>query len=281
MKVNKNYGYLLFLAGIMIFFAGCKTSRQTTSIALSKMSKEERIESIKYQAIPFNTLSSSMRFSIKPGANKSSTSANAQLRIVKDQVIQLSLRIPILGTEVARLSVTPERVTVIDRANRRYFTESIKVLRETSSFDFDFYNLQALFTNHLFIAGKSSISHQDYNVFKWTEDEFFTKLNITDNQGINYDFTSDYTNRIVRTEIYQNKNDVNLKWLYSDFGLASNNRLFPMKMNMELTIPNDLITLNLSLNSVDIDTSFQVDTSIPNNFQQIGFEQIIKLIQSL
>jgi len=281
MRYNKKYGYLLFLAGIIIFFSGCKTSRQTASVALTGMTKEERIESIQYQTTTFNTLSSSLRFSLKPGMKKNTTSANAQLRIIKDKIIQLSLRIPILGTEVARISITPEQIIILDRSNRRYFSESIKTVNEKTSFDFDFYSLQALFANQLFIAGKSLISQDDYKTFNLSEDNYLSKLNNTDNQGINYDFISDYTNRIIQTEMYKDKKEVNLNWLYNDFGLASNNRLFPMKMTMELTVPDDLYILNLSFNSVNIDTDFNIDTTIPSNYQVINIEQISKLIQSL
>ena len=281
MSRSRKCGYLFLLVGTIVLFNGCKTTRSVTSIALSEMGKEERIKSIQYQTTPYNTLSSSLRFSIKPGLKKSSRSANAQLRIIKDQIIQLSLRIPILGTEVARITVTPEQIIIIDRNNRRYVSESIQTVKaNTTSFDFDFYNLQALFTNQLFIAGKSSISQEDYKTFDWSEDEFFVKLKNTDNQGINYSFTSDFTNRIIHTEMYKDKEEVNMSWMYKDFGLASNNRLFPMKMEMELTVPEDLITLNLTFNNVDIDTDFKLDTTIPNNFQPIGIEQIIKLIQS-
>jgi len=281
MNQNKKVEYLLFLAGIIIFFSGCRTNRQVSSTtALSKMEKVERIESIQYQAIPFNTLSSPLRFSIKMGAKKNTTTANAQLRIIKDKIIQLSLRIPFLGTEVARISITPDQIIVIDRTNRRYVSESIEMLQQRTSFDFDFYNLQALFTNQLFIAGKSSIAPDDYNSFDWNEDKFFVRLNNVDNQGIHYNFVSDFSNRIVQTEMYKDKKNVDMNWLYKDFGLASNNRSFPMKMTMELTVPNDLITLNLSFNSVDIDTDFKLDTAIPGNYQRIEFEQIVKSIQS-
>jgi len=281
MKNSNKYSYLLFLAGIIILFNGCRTGRQTTSIALVKMNKEERIESIKSLATPFNTLSSSMRFSLKAGMDKSNTSANAQLRIIKDQIIQLSLRIPILSIEVARISVTPEQIIILDRNNSRYVSESMQTFREITSFDFDFYSLQALFTNQLFIAGKSSISPEDYKTFNWSEGEYLVKLNNTDRQGINYDFISDFTNRIMRAEMYRDKKEANLSWSYDDFGLASNKRLFPMKMMVELTVPEDLITLNLTFNNVDIDTDFRIDTSIPNNYQRTDVEQIIKLIQSL
>ena len=276
-QINK-CSYLLLLTGIIILLNGCKTSHKATSVALSEMKKDERIESIKYQAIPFNTLSSSLKFSVKPGVKKSATSVNAQLRIIKDKVIQLSLRMPVLGSELARVSITPERVIILDRINRRYVSEPIQKLQELSSFDF--YSLQALFTNQLFIAGKQSISLEDYSTFNLRQDKFFVKLNNTDNQGIHYDFTSDFTNRIIQTEMYKDKKEFDMNWLYKDFGLTSNKLLFPMKMTMELTVPDDLYTMNLTFNNVDIDSAFELDTSIPNRYQPVEIEQVIKLIQS-
>jgi len=276
----KKYGRLFLLTGMIVFFIGCKTTRQTAAIALSEAGKEKRIESIQYQEIPFRTLSSSLRFSIKPGLKKNTTSTNAQLRIIKDQIIRLSIRMPILGTEIARISITPEQIIILDRTNRRYVAESMQTIKEKTAFDLDFYSLQALITNRLFIPGKSSFTREDYNSFKWSEDKYFIRLNNIDNQGINYDFTGDYTNRIIQTEMYKDKKETHLNWVYKDFGLASNNRLFPLRMTMELTVPNDLITLNLTFNNVDIDTDFEVDTTIPGNYQPVTIEQIIKFIQS-
>jgi len=280
MKRNKQQTFVCFLAGIIILLSGCKTTRQTT-VALSKMNKDERIESIQNQSIPFNTLSSPLRFSFQTKKKKNTTSANAQLRIIKDQIIQLSVRIPLLGTEVARISIMPEQIIIIDRINKRYVSEPIQKLKEITAFDFDFYSLQALFTNQLFIAGKPAITPADYKTFQWSEDKFLSKLNNIDTQGINYDFVSDYTNRIVQTEMYKEKAKADLNWSYKNFGLTSNSLSFPMQMTMELTVPNDLITLNLALNSVDIDTDFKLDTTIPKGYQPVEMEQIIKLLQSL
>ena len=185
-----------------------------------------------------------------------------------------------MGTEVARITITPEQITIIDRSNKRYVSESMETLQQLTSFDFDFYSLQALFTNQLFIAGKPKLAKEDYPAFQWTESEFFVTLNHTDKQGIRYDFTSDFSNRVIRTEMYKNKSETNMQWMYRDFLPASDKRLFPMKMNMELTVPDDLISLNLSFNSVTIDGNFEIDASIPDKYQPVGIEQIIRLIQS-
>ena len=280
MKQNKKQTFVFFLVGIFVLLIGCKTTRQTASVALSKANKDERIESIQNQSVPFKTLSSSLRFSFKSKKKNNNTSANAQLKIIKDQIIQLSVRIPFLGIEGARINIMPDQIIIIDRMNRQYASESIQKIKEITSFDFEFYSLQALFTNQLFIAGKPAVTPADYQTFKWSEDKFISKLNNRDTQGINYDFVSDYTNRIVQTEMYKEKAKADLNWSYKNFGLTSNSLSFPMQMTMELTVPNDLITLNLALNSVDIDTNFKLDTTIPKGYQPVEMEQIIKLLQT-
>jgi hypothetical protein len=278
-RKNKSFYFYLFV-GMLFLLGGCKTSRPAGPVTLAKMGKEERIESLQYQSPQYNTLLSSLKFNLKPGLKKNAMSANAQLKIIKDKAIQLSVRIPVLGTEIARMTITPEQITIIDRSNKRYVSESMETFQRIISFDFDFYSLQALFTNQLFIAGKSALAKEDYPAFQWTESEFLVTLNHTDRQGIRYDFTSDFSNRVIRTEMYKNKSETNMQWAYRDFLPASDNRLFPMKMSMELAVPDDLITLNLAFNHVNIDADFEIDTAIPNKYQPVGIEQIIRLIQS-
>ncbi|GHT86288.1 hypothetical protein FACS18947_6040 [Bacteroidia bacterium] len=184
---NKQFSPILFL-GILLLLGSCKTNQPATSIALAKMSKNERIESIQYQSVQYKTFSSSLRFSMKAGAKNSNTAVDAQLKIIKDKIIQLSLRVPLLGTEAARISITPDKIIIIDRINKQYFAESMETLHHIADFDFDYYSLQALFTNQLFIVGKQTFGLEDYPAFQIKEDEFSVNLNSKDSRGINYDF---------------------------------------------------------------------------------------------
>jgi hypothetical protein len=273
--------YLLAVIAILTLVNSCKTSKNADQIALTKMSVSERIDMLRYQAVPYNTLSSSLRFSLKTGNKAKNTSVDAQLKIKKDEIIQLSLRIPLLGSEAAKISITPEKIIFIDRLNKQYFAESMETIQELSPFDFDYYSLQALFTNHLFIAGKQTITEDDYASFKLNEDAYSITVSNTDSKKINYDFVSDFTSRILKTEMYKDKQQIDLNWFYKDFGLTSDKKLFPMKMNLELTIPGDLITMNLAFSTVDINSEFSLDVSIPAKYRQITLDQLTKLIQSL
>jgi hypothetical protein len=281
MNRKNKWPLLLLLLPALFILDSCKTKEKAVGkIALTSRAKEERIEILKSQAISYNTFSSALSLNFKTNAKNESTSLGAQLRIKKNEVIQLSFRV-ILGIEVAKVTITPEQIIIIDRINKRYLSEPMEKLRELAPVDFDFYSLQALLTNHLFIAGKPTIDSDDYDSFELTENEYVMSLMNTDSYGIKYNFMGDYTNRITQTEMYKNKDEVDMNWYYQNFDQVSNKRLFPMKMSMELKVPKDLIFLNLAFSNVEIDNSFNLDTGIPDKYQRINFQQVIKLLQSL
>jgi hypothetical protein len=274
---NKYTAQILFL-GIALFISSCKTSRQTGQIALTAHTKTEKVGLILSQALPYQTFSGNLRFSVKLGSDRGNVTTDAQLKIIKNEMIQLSLRIPFLGTEAARINISPEQVTIVDRINKMYFTESMENLKNRFPFDFDYYSLQSLFTNQLFIAGKQELMPADYVSFDYREDEFSATLNQQDSRGIIYDFVSDYSHRIQQTAVYKSDKAVDMTWDYSDFGRTSGNRLFPMKMKMALTVSTHLIAMDLNFSSVTIDTPFELKVEIPQKYKAIDWEQAVRLI---
>ena len=278
-KISK---YSLFIFAIAILLSACKSQEQAFRILLDKKEKEERIAALLQQTISYETLSGSIRINIKPGSGNKNTSTSGHLKIKKNEAIEISMRDPIIGmTEVARISITPNQILIIDRFNKQYFVESMERIREVSPFEFDYYSIQALFTNQLFIAGKSDIQINDFQSFSLKEDEFQALLKNKDSYGVNYDFTSDYTNRILKTEIYKEKSKATMVWDYLEFGLASNNRLFPMRMQMDFLLPDDVFSMGVQFNKVNINERFVIETTIPAKYKQISLEQVMQMIKSL
>ena len=273
--------YIFFILLSIVFFNACKSKEQAIRILLEKKEKEERILNLIRHSVEFETFSGSLSLTIKPGEKSKSTTAGAQLKIKKDEVVDLSLYIPFIMKEVFRMYITPDSLLIIDRINKLYFTESMHNLKNRLPFDFDYFSMQALFSNQLFIAGKEFIDQNELESFGLREDEFQVYLRNTDSQGINYDFTSDYTNRILQTKMYKGKGDVNMSWDYKEFGLTSNNRLFPMLMQMKLQLPEDNFSMNMIFNKIEINTPFVPEVKIPEKYTRINMEQVIKIIQSL
>lgn len=276
-KICKGAFLLCLMA---VIFNACKSSEKALRISLQEKAKDERITELIQHGILYDTFSGSLKMSLKLGEKNKSTSVSSQIKIKKNEAIEISLRAPILG-EVFKVFISPEQLLIIDRWNKQYFTESMSRVQDIAPFDFDFFSLQALFTNHLFIAGKPDIEKSDIESFNLKEDEFLVYLNNTDSHGINYDFVSDYTNRILKTEMYKQKEKANLIWDYQDFKLASNNRLFPMQMNMKLLFPNDVYNLNMSFSKVEINNPYSPEVTIPTKYKQISLDQVIRLVKSL
>lgn len=281
--MNKNISIISVLfTCALLFITSCKSSKETAvSIALTEKSKVERLGLITSHSLQYNTFNSSLKFSIKPGQKSKNTTVDAQLRIIKDQAIQLSLRMPLLGTEAFRMVISPDSIIVVDRIHKLYVAESMERIKSLATFDFDFYSLQALFSEHLFIAGKKEVTPTDYASFSIKESEYNAYISNKDRQQIEYLFTSDYTNRILSTEMNSKKGETSMLWKYDDFRPASNNQLFPMKMKMDLNLPNDIVNMNLSFSKVEVNNDFSINFSIPNKYEQITLEHVVKMVKKM
>lgn len=277
---NNKITLLLWLVTVLIV-SSCKTKEQTVIQQLTEQTKEERLHSLLAQEIAYTHFSASGKVGVKIGADGKNTSADAQVRIIKDEAIQVSFRVPILNMEVARAVITPERILLIDRHNKQYFDETMETVRQLAPFDFDFYSLQALFTNQLFIAGKQEIAPEDFRSFSLSEDEYNIYLTNKDGQKINYDFVSDSRFRILSTEMYKDKEKLHMTWEYDSFEPASDKQLFPRKMAMQVTTPKDTFRMNFSFSNVDVSGQFGIDTKVSGKYTKISYEQIRKALKGL
>ncbi|MDR1763322.1 MAG: DUF4292 domain-containing protein [Dysgonamonadaceae bacterium] len=281
MKTRIN-GLILSLLCAMLLLSGCKSTKTAAGsepVALEKASKTERFINVRTDAIKFNTLSGSLKMSIKPSPTSKTTTLGAVLRIIRDRQIQLSLRLPIIGTEAARISFSPAQVLMIDRINHRYFLGNIEEMRRNAPFDFDYYSLQAMFCNQLFVAGKQTVTANDLAIFGIEENQYFATLSYRDSKGARYDFISDHTNRIVNTAIAKESNGVD--WTYSEFGQTKDNQTFPMMMTVDLQIGGEKIASTLDFSEIELNSNFSLDMNIPANYTKISMEQIINMLKSI
>jgi hypothetical protein len=281
MKKNK-YLFLVPLIGISLILGmnACKSSKEISRIALPGKNKNERLNLIENEALHYETFSSNLTCAIKLGKDSKKTSIDGQLKIVRDQAIQLSLKMPILG-EIFRLTLTPDKIIAIDRINKQYLLESMQYIRENAPFDFDFYSFQALLSNQIFIAGKNRVNPEDYASFRIHEDAYFVQIENTDTHNTGYAFTTDYTHRILNTQIYKTEWDSRMSWAYGNFEPADNKSLFPMNMKMELSLPDETVEMNLSFKTVNINRTFTVDANYPAKYKQVSLPEVLKLIKQM
>jgi hypothetical protein len=138
----KRITYLLLL---IVLLAGCKSSKH--------LLKPEAETTPHY-------LSSKLQLTMT--GNKGSIAVNGTMKMKSGECVQVSLLMPILRTEVARMEATPDRILLVDRMNRRYVAATRTELRGKLPATADFAHLEKLLEQAATPNGKRELSGTDF-----------------------------------------------------------------------------------------------------------------------
>jgi hypothetical protein len=274
MKLSyKKYISALFILTTALIAGGCKSNKNlVTGGALTEKVNNEVIEDALKSEIDFRTLTSKGSIELKAG--NSSQKVPAVFKIIKDSVLQASVRIPIIGGEAMRIDLTPDSVVIIDRIKKQYMAERYKDSEIVVGFDFNFYNLQALFTNKLFIPGNRIITNKDFDKFKISSANDTYLIQTKGKSDMSYNFEIDASDRIVSTIVNNDKKNISLRWDYSNF-IKDNNYVYPTNMDAQIGFAKKQANIIISYDKLDIDKDLNVDNSIPVKYNRVGFSDII------
>jgi hypothetical protein len=281
-KTNGNIRQALYhktVCGVLALclFAACKSSAGITagSDAEIRKSEEAFLASVANRTFRFHTLSARIKIDFRDAQKE--MSVKAQLKMIRNDRIQLSVQ-PFLGIEVFRAELTDDSIKILDRMNKRYLAESYEDMKGETNMDFNFYNLQSLFTNNIFIPGESRLSSGQLRRFRITSDKDAVHLKIKDEADILYTFTVDGDEKLLATLIDDRYENHSLTWKYSDFQTTGKQR-FPYKMEAGLTSgrkTRGVVTLTFS--APEIDRPLNTDFTVPPGYRRVTFPQIIKLL---
>lgn len=269
----------LFIVCSFVFLIGCKSSKSEKPVAIEGYKSEaEFIADVENKSIQFETLTARINVELNlPGKNISS---RVDLKMIKDEVFQLSVQ-PFLGIELFRAEISVDSIKLIDRMNKRYVAENYEKLKGQTPIEFNFYNLQALFTNSLFLPGQQEISKKHYPRFRLKQTDEFAQMQAKDAMGLLYTFVVDGQEKILSTTIADNKKEYALCWSYKDFK-SVDQYLFPIQMNIELL---DAGTSkgggHFSFSKVQLNAPVKIDSSIPAKYERITMNQIVKSLSNL
>lgn len=266
--------------GMCLLFAlvSCKTSKKagTTETGGIK-AHNEFFKSMQEQAFQFHTMSARMNVDLKIPDKE--FSSRVDLKMVKDSAIQLSVQ-PFLGIEVFRVELTTDSVKVIDRINKRYVIESYAGLKGQTPIEFNFYNLQALFSNHLFLPGQQSISHKQYNRFKLNQGGPVAEAKIKDSLDLLYTFIADGDEKLLSTRISDPSDRYVFQWGYDDFRVTDK-QLFPMLMDVQVLVNGSSEGGAIfHFSRIQTNEPLNMDFSIPSKYKRITFTQILKSLSN-
>lgn len=264
---------LLLIIGVY----SCKSTKRITQAdsALEDKTSSELFKDILFKGLEYKTFSSKLNMTISTGTK--TLSSKGSLRIVNNEAILLSVQ-PLFGIEMFRLYVEPEHIIILDRMNKRYVKESFEDIKGKNPVGFNFYTLQSLFTNNLFIPEKSSVSLKDYKTFRYSEGENNYILAARDKKSnIDYTFSINGNDQITLTELNMPANQYSLQWNYDQFTLM-NNLFFPYEMKIVASTQKRNLNTNISLSSISLNESLSLDTSIPDSYTKVELKDVLKML---
>jgi len=92
---------------------------------------------------------------------KGSMTVGGTMKMKTNERVQISLLMPILRTEVARVEVTPDEVLLVDRMNKRFVRATKAELKELLSKNVEFSRLEKILLEASLQGGKTELTGKD------------------------------------------------------------------------------------------------------------------------
>lgn len=262
--------------------ASCVSKKSATSgeVDMSNFSEKAYLKAVVGNAPKFENFSAKMRLDLAYGGER--ISVGGSIKMKRDEAIQLSL-VAVGIVEAARIEFTPKRLLVLDRIGRRYVEVEYDELPFFKNSKVDFYTLQALFWNELFLPGVKHVEKDDIYSFQFTRDDARATLTADKGKRLSYSFlTALATGLLEESRIHVDaKNDktYQLNWLYRDF-LKLEGRQFPSSMNLSLQGIEKPMKASFNFSRWNTEAEYS-PLAVPNRYRQVEAADILKQLLTL
>lgn len=288
------------LLAFPLVFASCGskkhvTEQQTAASAKAKIEnlpEDERAlmekveQNIKDSVKANRFLTSKVKFTVEYGEQNLTLTGN--LRMKRDDIIRLQL-MAFGFVEAARLEFTKDYVLIMDRINKQYIMQPYKHVDFLRNSGINFYTLQALFWNELFLPNSTGVRVEDLAKYTTTLDGNEAIISLEDDK-MNYSWLVNQSNaRIIMANILYRDRLTNgtsqLTWDYQDYEFIGNGaamRLFPTQMNIALnTTDSKEVKLRMKLSYLDEAQGWETHTEVSNKYREVSIEDMLKRFMAL
>lgn len=268
---------VLFSVSLLV---SCKSGKELVrGEAGMRLTGEAQLEAVIANTPVFESFSSRLRLTVP--AKKSDYTVSGTFKMKRDELIQISLLVPIIRTEAARIEISPEHVLVIDRIHKRYIFAPVSALREIFHAEVDYPMLQSLFSNALFLPGKYNLARKDYHSFKaQPHGENEVELSRKSKELMYTFLISSQTNRLLESRVETHSEKYGLRWRYDDF-VTVGETIFPSKMVLfvgEKELPKRSV---MELSRLSVDKQVLTPTTVPDRYERIALSDFFKTLENL
>ncbi len=263
---------------MMCMFAilGCRSTKNVASEDKEPAGKGPRewVEKMATMGLKDGTVTSKLHLDLSLDGKSLSVGGNCNLK--RDEVIQLSL-VALGFMEVGRLEFTPEYMMMVNRMERQYVKVAYKDVSYMQQAGIDFYTLQALFWNDVFVPGKSGQWNE--GDFSMTQNKEEVVLTSRADHLLCCRFVVDLVAGLIRNtsvEVLSQMTAPRLEWDYRHFTEVGQ-KSFPDKMQLSLSGIGKQVSAMFTLSNVRWNAKTVEPTQEPGSrYKKVSPESILK-----
>ena len=269
-----------------LFMASChvhkKAVKDTPETVVSAETQQQTafLEKVNDNTSKPQFVTSKLKFSIEYGPQQVSLTGN--LKMKRDDVIQLQL-MAFGFVEAGRIEFTKDYVLIIDRINKQFLKAPYNYVDFLRNSGINFFTLQALFWNELFVPGRQSVDKEALEKFSTNMDAEDVVITV-DEGKMNYSWlANNKSGRIKMANIAyrdQLKGNTQLNWDYKEF-TRMGSIAFPSNMGISLTTPESEIKLGIRLNYLKNESDWATRTKVSDKYREVTVDQILRRFMAL
>lgn len=237
-------------------------------------------------AVYARNITSKIKFNISSGAKNISVAGSLHMK--KDDVIRIQLT-PLGLIEAGRLEFTKDYVLIMDRINKEYIKAEYGQVGFLRDNGLDFYALQALFWNELFIPGEPKVKDsalknyevetagaQQDNMIRLSKGKMSYVWTAGRTDGRIKNFNASYSSGT--------HGNTSLECSYSAFKPLGA-KMFPtgimLNMKTEALRSRKSVGVGIQMNALNTDGNWETRTNVSGKYRQVSVEDVMKRILSL
>ena len=250
----------LFVVILFLLLSSCRGTKTITDV--SRLSVNDIVSNHNAAAPNFKTLAGRIQVSYED--NKKEQSITASLRIEKDKIIWI--KASILGITLAKVLITPERVSYYETISNTYFEGDFALLSDLLGTEIDFkkaqdillgqsiFNLDASNYKSEMIVGKLKLQPR-----RQTKNFIYTILLNTENFKVSAEMLSQP----------DDKRTLNVE--YDDYRLVEGG-FYPSVIEINASEKDSKTKIGLKFRKIDLNVNIRFPFTIPEGYEEIQFK---------
>jgi len=269
----------LLLSGCSIFHKHAAKEQPTPE--RTHTADRSLLTMVSENAQPNEFVTSKIKFTVEMGSLSQTLTGN--LKMKRDDVIRLQL-MAFGFVEAGRLEFTKDYVLIMDRINKQFLRVPYHHVDFLRNSGINFYTLQAMFWNELFLPGHERIKTvEQLDSFATNVDAENAIVSFEQNK-MAYSWLVDKTNGRIKMAnvLYTPRQGGNtqLNWDYRAF-TTMGRKPFPNDMHITLTTPSKEVSIGLLLNYLGNESDWETRTKVSSKYSEVNVDEILRRFMAL